>query len=430
MPDTMMEFSQARDLLKKFKKNSYVFGLGVIGQTGSMVAQGGRRAVLIRSGFPGSDRFVAQIRESLEEQNVALAAEIKGVAPNSPREDLARLTEELNRHRPEVLVTFGGGSNIDAVKAADVLHVLGGDIEDYFGTGLVSKALQNTTAKLHPHVAIQTASGSAAHLTKYSNITNFQTGQKKLIIDDAIVPTAPVFDYRATFDASRDLTADGGLDGISHNLEVLYGGVGKAAYPLIKQVTAAGIALIVNYLPQAMEHPHHPEAREALGLGTDLGGYAIMIGGTNGAHLTSFSLVDILSHGRACGLMNPYYTVLFTPAITDPLRTVGQIFQAAGLLNKDLEKLSGRDLGAAVAQAMLDFINSLGLPTCLRQIPGFRDEHIARALTAAKNPQLQSKLQNMPVPLTAEMVDDYLGPVLEAARAGDLSRIKTCPLPQ
>ena len=34
------------------------------------------------------------------------------------------------------------------------------------------------------------------------------------------------------------------------------------------------------------------------------------------------------------------------------------------------------------------------------------------------------KLQNMPVPLTAELVDDYMGPVLEAARTGDLDVIR------
>ena len=45
-----------------------------------------------------------------------------------------------------------------------------------------------------------------------------------------------------------------------------------------------------------------------------------MIGGTNGGHLTSFSLVDVTSHGRACALTNPYYTVFFAPAIEPALR--------------------------------------------------------------------------------------------------------------
>ena len=73
---------------------------------------------------------------------------------------------------------------------------------------------------------------------------------------------------------------------------------------------------------------------------------------------------------------------------------------------------------------MLEFARKVGLPTCLGEVEGFKPAHIERALTAAKNPQLKMKLQNMPVPLTAEMVDEYMGPVLEAARDGNLSLIK------
>jgi alcohol dehydrogenase len=48
----------------------------------------------------------------------------------------------------------------------------------------------------------------------------------------------------------------------------------------------------------------------------------------------------------------------------------------------------------------------------------------SRALSAAKDPQLKMKLENMPVPLTAEMVDEFMGPVLEAAATGELARIR------
>ena len=40
---------------------------------------------------------------------------------------------------------------------------------------------------------------------------------------------------------------------------------------------------------------------------------------------------------------------------------------------------------------------------------------VRRVLEAAKNPTLESKLRNMPVPLTAAAVDEYMGAVLEAA---------------
>ena len=63
----------------------------------------------------------------------------------------------------------------------------------------------------------------------------------------------------------------------------------------------------------------------------------------------------------------------------------------------------------------------------LGEVEGFSDVHIDRALTAAKNPQLKMKLQNMPIPLTADMVDDYMGPILQAAKTGDLDLIRNAP---
>jgi len=420
----MSNFEKARSLLHEFKGDAYLFGAGVLPRVGRTVAGSGRRAALVRSTFPGSDDYVRIIRTSLEEAGVALAGEIKGARPNAPREDLSRITDELKALDPDVVVSFGGGSTIDATKAAEVLRTLGGEIDGYFGTGLVTQAVGESGRPLTPHVAIQTVASSAAHLTKYSNITDVATGQKKLIVDVAVVPARPVFDYTVTHSEPLSLTADGALDGVAHALEVLYGAAGKAHYAKVAEIAAESIGLVVNYLPRVMQNPTDAEGREALCLATDLGGYAIMVGGTNGGHLTSFSLVDVLSHGRACAMMNPYYTVLFAPAIEAPLKLVGEIYRDARLTDADIEGLSGRALGVAVAEAMLAFSRRIGFPTTLGEVEGFGQAHIDRALAAAKNPQLKMKLQNMPVPLTADMVDEYMGPVLEAARDGDLSLIK------
>jgi alcohol dehydrogenase len=207
-------------------------------------------------------------------------------------------------------------------------------------------------------------------------------------------------------------------------LEVLYGAVGKPYYDKVEQIAETGIGLIVHYLPDAIEYPKDVRAREALCLGTDMGGYAIMVGGTNGGHLTSFSLVDVLSHGRACAIMNPYYTVFFAPAIERPLRVVGSIYAEAGYTDADIDDLRGRELGIAVAEAMLQLSREIGFPTSLGDVEGFKDDHIERALTAAKDPQLKMKLQNMPIPLTPDMVDEYMGSVLEAASEGDPTLVK------
>ncbi len=90
-----------------------------------------------------------------------MAGVVDGAAPNAPREDVARIAAGLEDLGPEVIVSFGGGSTIDAVKAAEVLRTLGGDIDDYFGTGLVTPALRRPGKKLTPHVAIQTAASSS-----------------------------------------------------------------------------------------------------------------------------------------------------------------------------------------------------------------------------------------------------------------------------
>lgn len=420
----MQKFETARNLLREFKGDAYLGGFGVLARAGEMTAPLGRRAALVRDVFPGADNYVKTVQDSLAAAGVEVLGVIDGARPNAPREDLARITEAVRALDADVTVSFGGGSTIDAVKSAEVLRTLGGGIDDYFGVGVVTKALDASGKKLRPHVAIQTAASSGAHLTKYSNITDLSSGQKKLIVDPAIVPQRAIFDYEVTFAAPASLTADGALDGIAHCLEVLYGAVGKPFYGRMVEVAREGIGLVLDYLPAVLANPCHAEGREALGLATDLGGYAIMIGGTNGAHLTSFSLIDILSHGRACAMLNPYYTVFFGPAVEGPLKLVGALCRERGLTAAPIDALGGRDLGMAVAKSLIAFEQKIGFPARLCEVPGFTDAHIQRALAAAKDPQLKMKLENMPVPLTAAMVDEYMGPILEAAKTGELSLIK------
>jgi hypothetical protein len=122
--------------------------------------------------------------------------------------------------------------------------------------------------------------------------------------------------------------------------------------------------------------------------------------------------------------MNPFYTVFFAPAIEDKLRVIGAIYKKSGYIDKDLDSLSGRELGLEVAKGMVKFSNFLDFPTCLRDVPGVREEHIERALKAAKDPQLDMKLRNMPVPLHAGLVEEFMRPILEAAWAEEFEKIK------
>ena len=432
-------FTKARKILKEWKGDSYTFGEDVLDTTGRYTAQFGKKAMVIVTlrGHPWNEEPFDSVQATLEFNGITYEM-ISGARPNAPREDVYQISLQVAKSKPDVIVALGGGSSIDASKAAAVLssysseevaRILGArpgnadSIEPYFGVGNVTRIKEETGRPIMPVVAVQTAASSAAHLTKYSNITDPISGQKKLIVDKAIIPPASVFDYKVTLDCPIILTLDGGLDGIAHSWEVFMSTSGPS-YEKVKEVAELSIRLIVGGLLRIKKDGQDLEGRIALGLGTDLGGYSIMLGGTSGPHLGSFSLIDILSHGRACALLNPYYSVLFAPVIQDQLKVLGTILRGAGYIKEEIKNLGGRALGLAVAKGMIDFAKDLNFPTTLREAGATR-EHLHRMLTAAKNPQLKMKLQNMPTPMDAEKgdVDRLMKPLLEAAFTGDLSLI-------
>ena len=430
---------RARKILKDWKGESYTFGEGVLDATGKYGKKYGKKAALVVTelGQGWIEKPLEQVKASFKTNGIAFDL-INGARANAPREDVYRIGLQVARSRAEMIVALGGGSTIDAGKAAAVLNtyaspevkeILGsslGDadsIEPYFGVGTVTRIREKTGRPVMPVVAVQTAASSGAHLTKYSNITDPVSGQKKLIVDEAIVPPSSVFDYSLTLDSPMSLTLDGGLDGIAHAWEVFTGTTG-AVYERVKGVAELCLRLVVYGLQKVKKDKRDLEGRTALGLGTDLGGYSIMLGGTSGPHLGSFSLIDILSHGRACALLNPYYTVLFSPVIQKQLRIAAPVFKEAGYITGDVDKLEGRNLGLAIAKGMIAFAKDLNFPITLKEAGATR-EHLERMLTAARNPQLKMKLQNMPTPMDPDKgdVDRLMKPVLEAAYTGDLSLI-------
>jgi len=426
-------FEKSKNLIRGWKGDKYIFGRGVLKQLGGLSFQFGTKALVICN-TKNMKQTADAIVDSLKNAGVSLAtgAIVPGARPNSPRADVYRLESYILHHKPDLIIAAGGGSTIDACKAANFLAVLGGEetaeIDHWFGTGLVSQALKKSGKKLIPLVAVQTSAGSGAHLTKYSNVTDPAAGQKKLVVDDAIVPPCALFDYDVTASMPVSVTIDGALDAIAHCFEVFSGLPADSPcekYDLLANITETALELIVQYAPKVTNDPMDMEAREAIGMAADLGAYAIMLGGTHGPHMTSFSLVDLAGHGTACGLMNPYYAVFFAPAIERQLRLAGNIFRKHGFLREDPGNLKGRELGSAFANGMIAFSKAIGAPTTLSELPKWNDAYIDKILTAAKDPQLEMKLKNMPVPLSADKVDELLGPIIRAAVGGDLSLIKS-----
>ncbi|MDY6913132.1 MAG: iron-containing alcohol dehydrogenase [Planctomycetota bacterium] len=449
-------FEEAAKLLRQWKEDSYVFGVedSVYDHLGKAARKLGDKVLVVAADL-GKD-WIAGGLEKVQNSLAGCGVDyqvVLGAAPNAPRQDVYRIALAANMLQADVIVAYGGGSTIDAAKAAaslatftpkEKIEFLGSSlpeasgIEPYFGADRITEIQNKSGRKITPIIAVQTAASSGAHLTKYANITDPVRGIKKLEIDYAHVPVAAVFDFRSTVSCPVALKIDGALDGIAHCWEVFMGATGKSYYDKICKITATAVELIVEALPIAVEDSENLDAHVALCLGTDLGGYAIMVenadpqtgtiqrGGTNGGHLGSFQLTDYLSHGRACALLNPYYTVLFANSIEPQCRTIGTIYRKHGYIKPsvNLDELSGRQLALVIARAMIGLSYKVKFPTSLKEanVPA---ERIAVMVEQSENPQLASKLQNMPVPMNIEKGDvrKYILPTLEAAYAGNLEAV-------
>lgn len=161
-----------------------------------------------------------------------------------------------------------------------------------------------------------------------------------------------------------------------------------------------------------------------------------MVGGTNYGHLFSFSVTNKLTHGRACAIVNPYATVFFAPEIKEQLYMMGKIMKRAGYIKENVEEYEGKKLGILVAEGMTKFLKRINFPTTFDEV-GVDDTDIQRILTAAKNPQLWSKLDQAPVSLiardedgnvdadkTEENIDTYMGALLDAIGSGNFHKVK------
>src|SRR5690348_14336868 len=110
------------------------------------------------------------------------------------------------------LVAVGGGSSIDTAKGMSVLYANGGRMRDY----KVPNEIPNSGP---PIIAIPTTAGTGSEVTRFTVVSNTETDEKMLIAGLACCPTAAIVDYELTLTMPLRLTADTGLDSLTHAIE-------------------------------------------------------------------------------------------------------------------------------------------------------------------------------------------------------------------
>ena len=112
----------------------------------------------------------------------------------------------------DCVVGFGGGSPMDTAKAVAVLARHGGHMRDY-------KAPRLQDEPGLPIMAIPTTAGTGSEATRFTIVTDETSDEKMLCIGLAYLPVAALVDYELTLTKPERLTADTGIDALTHAIE-------------------------------------------------------------------------------------------------------------------------------------------------------------------------------------------------------------------
>jgi alcohol dehydrogenase len=384
------------------------FGEGAISQVGDAVLRYSDNAlVVIGQGSIKANGILDRITGLLDQASIRYHV-CEGVEPNPSKETVYRIAYHLLAGNFTCLLAVGGGSVIDAAKAAGILaKVKQGELDDYFGVGMVSKK----TERSMDLVAVPTTSGSGSEVTRFSVITDPGLGVKKLMIDGAIAPNEAIVDPELAYSCSKRVTLVSGLDAMTHLVEGYLNTVDDAADPGTNDRALAGLSLLFEALPKIIRDPQDQTGRRNMALASLLGGTVLFYKQAGGPHLNSFSWCNVMDHGEACAVMLPYYGAYYAPVVADRLRKVSQIMGVSD---------SG-DVARDFAQGLLDFYRELGFPLTLQEFENFSRELIEKAVSDAA--QNKMKLEAMPRPIPLEMSESVLRIIIEGAYEGKLDEI-------
>lgn len=209
------------------------------------------------------------------------------------------ISKQATESGAEGLIAVGGGSVIDAAKAANFTFSHGGDlIEDYSGAGTLTEILK-------PFVVIPTTAGTGSECTLVAVIYDIENKVKLAFSDGYLLPDIAVLDPLMTKSLPPKLTASTGMDALTHAVESY---VGIDTSPHSEALAIAAIDLIFNNLVRATENGNDLEARGAMLIASNLAGTSFshsMVGCVHSmAHATGG--LTRVPHGVANGILLPH----------------------------------------------------------------------------------------------------------------------------
>jgi len=324
--------------------------------------------------------------------------------------------EALNFYKADQIIALGGGSIIDAAKIMKLRYESPeADLEELAAPflDLRKRVIQYPKGKAQRArlVAIPTTSGTGSEVTPFAVLTDKGRGRKVTLADYSLTPDVAIVDPQFVMSMPKGLTADTGIDCLTHALEA---GVSNYASAYTDSNAMQAIRLVFKYLPIAFENPSDEEARCMMHNAACIAAMAFSNAsvGVNHALAHAFGARFHVAHGKANALMLPhvmaYNAAVPTKFMPSPY-TKGYVAHKKYATVADLLGLGGQTVQEKVEKliaATEQLLDQLGFPRSIAELGIPRDE-FERAIpemvkAAFDDPSWRS---NPRMPLMQELVE-------------------------
>ncbi len=326
------------------------FGWGRVNEIGRVVARIGKRCLLVTvKSFPALQPLFEKIKNLCTEAGVELF-HFEGVIPNPTIECINLASEMAIKNKIDVVLGVGGGSSIDTAKAVAVGATHEGEAWDY---RLGQKRIVNK--KLLPIIAVPTIAGTGAEVTNMSVLKNANEKIKSALADWSLCPRVSIVDPELTLTVPPHITASAGFDAFCHSFES-YLNINASYY--IDLIALESIKLVIKHLPIAVDDGSNRKAREALSLGSTLGGLCIANAGTTLPHGIGMAIgghTTKIMHGESLAIMYPEINRWTWKHALSKYATVGRLF------NPELEDESDKIAAEEACNEIDMFLKKIGM---------------------------------------------------------------------
>lgn len=295
------------------------------------------------------------------------------IEPNPREATVERLADAMRAHGSEGVVGLGGGSVLDAAKAAAMLAANGGRLTDYEGRNRYRE-------RPLPMIAVPTTCGTGSEVTWVSVVTVPERRAKISVKGETMFPAVALVDADLLATLPARLVAWTALDALTHALEAA---TGRLANPVSDALAARAIALVFGYLRRAAHDvAGDREAREAVAASSTLAGLAFGSADVAAVHCLSETLGGLYDHPH--GLLN---AMLLAPvlrshgeAVARPLAALAPALGGGGAPAGDG---GGGEAAARVLDGIDGLVAELGVPSFASLgVPGDDFPEIARRSVA------------------------------------------------